>query len=97
MACACARAQAAAQAREAHLAGKVSVHASFERLVDTGLRLNEIKSETELSEFLIDEITELTGAERVLLVTEAKDAGHALAIAGSLVPAGEDERALLER
>ncbi len=85
------------RAREAHLAGKVSLHASFERLVDTGLRLNEIKSETELSEFLIDEVTELTGAERVLLLTEAKDAGDALAIAGSLVPAGEDERALLER
>ena len=84
------------RAREAHLAGKVSLHASFERLVDTGLRLNEIKSETELSEFLIDEVTELTGGERVLLLTEAKDEGDALAIAGSLVPAGEDERALLE-
>jgi signal transduction histidine kinase/DNA-binding response OmpR family regulator/tetratricopeptide (TPR) repeat protein len=82
--------------REAHLAGKVSMRASFERLVDTGLRLNEIKSETELSEFLIDEVTELTGAERVLLVTETNDAGNALAIAGSLVPSGEDERSLLE-
>ncbi|HTL75698.1 MAG TPA: GAF domain-containing protein [Casimicrobiaceae bacterium] len=82
--------------REAHLAGKVSLHASFERLVDTGLRLNEIKNEKELAEFLIDEVTELTGAERVLLVTETNDAGNPLSIAGSLVPAGEDDRALLE-
>jgi len=82
--------------REAHLAGKVSLRASFERLVDTGLRLNEIKSESDLSEFLIDEVTELTGAERVLLVTETKNADNPLAVAGSLVPAGEDERALLQ-
>ncbi|HKU85167.1 MAG TPA: GAF domain-containing protein [Casimicrobiaceae bacterium] len=82
--------------REAHLAGKVSLRASFERLVDTGLRLNEIKSETELAGFLVDEVTELTGAERVMLVTETRDAGNPLAIAGSLLPAGEDERALLE-
>ncbi|MGE5105277.1 MAG: GAF domain-containing protein, partial [Betaproteobacteria bacterium] len=82
--------------REAHLAGKVSLRESFERLVDTGLRLNEIKNEAALAEFLVDEVTELTGAERVLLVTESKDAPHGLAIAGSLVPAGEDERALLD-
>ena len=47
---------------------------SFERLVDTGLRLNEIKTEAELYEFLVDEVTELSGAERVLLVLEAPDA-----------------------
>jgi len=82
--------------REAHLTGKVSLRASFERLVDTGLRLNEIKSEAALCEFLIDEVTELTGAERVLLVTQTKDADNALAIAGALVPADEDERSLLE-
>ena len=83
--------------REAHLAGKANLRESFERLVDTGLRLNEIKSEAALAEFLVDEVTELTGAERVLLVTETSDATNGFAIAGSLVPAGDDERALLER
>ena len=82
--------------RDAHLAGKVSLAERFERLVDTGLRLNEIKTESELCEFLVDEITELTGAERVLLVMEAPDAPQGLGIAGSLVPRGEEERALLE-
>jgi signal transduction histidine kinase/CheY-like chemotaxis protein len=82
--------------REAHLAGKANLGASFERLVDTGLRLNEIKSETDLHEFLVDEVTELSGAERVLLVLEAPDASQGLTIAGSLVPKGEDEHALLE-
>ena len=82
--------------REAHLTGKVSLHASFERLVDTGLRLNEIKSERELCDFLIEEVTELTGAERVLLVTQSREADNALALASSLVPDGEDESALLE-
>jgi len=80
--------------RDAHLAGKANLRESVERLVDTGLRLNEIKSEAALAEFLVDEVTELTGAERVLLVMETKDAPNGLAIAGSLVPAGEDERAL---
>ena len=82
--------------REAHLAGKANLGESFERLVDTGLRLNEIKSETDLHEFLVDEVTELSGAERVLLVLEAPDASQGLTIAGSLVPKGEDEHALLE-
>jgi signal transduction histidine kinase/CheY-like chemotaxis protein len=82
--------------REAHLSGKVNLRESFERLVDTGLRLNEIKSEAALFEFLVDEITELTGAERVLLVTHTNDAQNGLAIAGSLMPVGEDERALLD-
>ena len=63
--------------REAHLAGKVSLGEPFERLVDTGLRLNEIKTEAELHEFLVDEVTELSGAERVLLVLEAPDAPRA--------------------
>jgi len=82
--------------REAHLAGKVNLRESVERLVDTGLRLNEIKSEAALAEFLVDEVTELTGGERVLLAVETKDAPNGLAIAGSLVPTGEDQRALLD-
>jgi signal transduction histidine kinase/CheY-like chemotaxis protein/tetratricopeptide (TPR) repeat protein len=82
--------------RVAHLAGKVSPAESFERLVDIGLRLNEVKSEAELAEFLVDEVTELSGAERVLLVMEAPDAPQGLRVAASLVPTGEDESTLAE-
>ena len=67
----------------------MSLGEPFERLVDTGLRLNEIKSEAELHEFLVDEVTELSGAERVLLVLEAPDAPTGLRI-GRI--AGADRR-----
>jgi len=77
---------------EAHLAGEVSLKEPFERLVDTGLRLNELKSEAELREFLVDEVTELSGAERVLLVLDAVEGPQ---IAGSLMPHGESETELL--
>src|SRR5256714_6412666 len=78
--------------RAAHLAGEANLREPFERLVDTGLRLNELRSATELHEFLIDEATELSGAERVLLVLETPEG---LQLAGSLVPRGEDAEALL--
>ncbi len=80
------------QEREAHLAGAAELREPFERLVDTGLRLNEIKTEAELHEFLIDEATELCGAERVLLVL---DTAQGWRLAGSLLPQGEDEQTLL--
>jgi len=78
--------------RTGHLAGEANLREPFERLVDTGLRLNELRSADELHEFLIDEATELTGAERVLLVLETAEG---LQLAGSLVPRGEDAQALL--
>jgi tetratricopeptide (TPR) repeat protein len=78
--------------RAAHLVGETSLREPFERLVDTGLRLNELRSAAELHEFLIDEATELPGAERVLLVLETPEG---LQLAGSLVPPGEDAPALL--
>ncbi len=79
--------------RPAHLRGKSTLREPFERLVDTGLRLNELRTSAELHEFLIDEATELSGAERVLLILETP-AGPELA--GSLVPRGEDAQALLQ-
>jgi GAF domain-containing protein/DNA-binding response OmpR family regulator len=79
--------------REAHLAGETSLREPFERLVDTGLRLNELRSADDLHEFLIDEATELSGAERVLLVLETS---QGMRLAGSLVPRGEDAQGLLK-
>jgi hypothetical protein len=81
-----------AKRRAAHLAGKADLRAPFERLVDTGVRLNELRSAEELQEFLVDEVTELSGAERVLLVLETPDG---MRVAGSLLPAGEDASTLL--
>ncbi len=78
--------------RTAHLRGEANLREPFERLVDTGLRLNELRSSAELHEFLIDEATELSGAERVLLVLETP---QGLQLAGSLVPRGEDASTLL--
>ena len=72
--------------------GEANLREPFERLVDTGLRLNELRSAAELHEFLIDEATELSGAERVLLVLETP---QGLRLAGSLVPRGEDAQALM--
>ena len=79
--------------REAHLAGKANLREPFERLVDTGLRLNELRRADELAEFLVDEATELSGAERVLLVYEGSEGLH---IAGALLPPGEDAAVLLQ-
>ncbi len=78
--------------REAHLAGTANVGEPFERLVDTGLRLNELKSEAELREFLVDEVTELSGAERVLLVLETPGG---VEIAGAELPFGEKPAGVL--
>ena len=80
--------------RSAHLQGEVSLREPFERLVDTGLRLNELRGSAELHEFLIDEATELSGAERVLLALDMPDG---LQLVGSLVPQGEDAPALLRQ
>ena len=89
--------------REAHLAGSANLREPFQRLVDTGLRLNEIQTETELVDFLVDEVTELCGAERVLLVLDDQgnvapvpDAPPGFRIVGAHLPRGEDETALLQ-
>jgi signal transduction histidine kinase/ActR/RegA family two-component response regulator/tetratricopeptide (TPR) repeat protein len=75
-----------------HLRLPSSLADPFKRLVDSGLRLNQLRSEAELHDFLIDEVTELSGAERVLLVLEHEGERQ---IAGALLPTGEDVAALL--
>ena len=78
--------------RLSHLAIESNLREPFQRLVDTGMRLNELRSAAELHDFLIDEVTEISGAERVLLVLDAPGELH---VAGSLLPRGEDADALL--
>ena len=75
-----------------HRQGNAGAGRPCERRADTGLRLNELRSATGLHEFLIDEATELSGGERVLLALETP---QGMQLAGSLVPKGEDARALL--
>ncbi|MBL8326535.1 MAG: GAF domain-containing protein, partial [Rubrivivax sp.] len=79
------------QTREKHLAGHADIGEPFERLVDTGLRLQEIRHEAELLEFIVDEVTELIGAERVLVVLE----GAEQPVGASLLPPGESAGGLL--
>ena len=78
--------------REAHLVGVANPRDLFQRMVDTGMRLNEMRNADTLIEFLVDEITELVGAQRVMLVLEAPEGLH---IAGALLPHGEEQAALL--
>ena len=83
-----------------HLTIASDLSEPFKRLVDTGMRLNELRSAAELQEFLIDEVTELSGAERVLLVLDragrVEGADNSLQLAGSFLPAGEDAATLLD-
>ncbi len=82
----------------AHLQLPSDMGEPFKRLVDTGVRLNEIRSGEELQEFLIDELVELCGAERVLLVLDTAtdlNVQHThgepgLVLAGAQMPLDED-------
>ena len=65
---------------------------AFERLVDTGLRLNELRSAAEMQRFVVGEAAALLGAQRVLLVLESR---YGPRIAGSKLPRGEQAADLL--
>jgi GAF domain-containing protein/CheY-like chemotaxis protein/tetratricopeptide (TPR) repeat protein len=77
----------------AHLAIESSLREPFERLADTGLRLNALKTVAEIQTFLVEEATELSGGERVLLIRE-KDGQ--LDVADSILPRGEDAGKVLK-
>ena len=72
----------------------ISLREPFQRLTDTGLRLNALRSSVELQQFLIDEATELSGAERVLLLLETAKGTQ---LAGSMLPYGENTATLVRR
>jgi signal transduction histidine kinase/CheY-like chemotaxis protein len=77
-----------------HLAGLANLAEPMARLVDTGLRMNALGSEAELHEFLIDEVSELLGARRVLLPLQDGPKDGARRLAGALLP--ETERGARE-
>ncbi|HZI83545.1 MAG TPA: GAF domain-containing protein, partial [Casimicrobiaceae bacterium] len=70
----------------AHLAIESNVREPFQRLADTGLRLNALHTAEEIREFIVEEATELCGGERVLLALEVNGKP---AVAHALLPAGE--------
>ncbi|HEV8500918.1 MAG TPA: GAF domain-containing protein [Casimicrobiaceae bacterium] len=78
----------------AHLVADVNPHEPFERLVESGMRLNALPGSADIQRFLIEEAVELSGAERVLLVLETE---HGPVLAGSEVPPAEDAQALLRK
>ena len=76
-----------------HLRAPSELDPPLERLLEGGLQLNALADEAELRETLVEQATELSGAERVLLLLDRD--GGATEIAGADLPAGEDAAALL--
>ncbi|MCW5633605.1 MAG: GAF domain-containing protein [Rubrivivax sp.] len=72
-----------------HLAGPAHLAEPMARLVDTGLRMNALGSEAALHEFLIEEVSELLGARRVLLSLRDGPESGARRLAGALLPQPE--------
>ena len=59
----------------------------FQRLTNTSQQLNALKTISEIQTFLVEEATELSGGERVMLILED---GEKLDVAKSILPRGED-------
>ncbi|MBH9578447.1 GAF domain-containing protein [Inhella proteolytica] len=83
--------------RLAHLRLPVAEAEPFQRLLDTGLRMNECPGSAELQQFLVDELTELSGAQRVLWVrldsTPEAPQDEVLQIAAHRLPLPEQDEA----
>ncbi len=78
--------------RLAHLAIESNVREPFKRLANTGLRLNALHTVAEIQTFLVEEATELSGGEHVLLVVEQNDKRR---VVESLLPRDEGAEKLL--
>ncbi|MGA2491156.1 MAG: GAF domain-containing protein, partial [Anaerolineales bacterium] len=76
----------------AHLAIESNLREPFQRLADTGLRLNALHSAAEIQTFLVEEATELIGGERVVLILEKEGVRE---VAESSLPRREDPLKLL--
>ena len=67
----------------AHLAIESNLREPFQRLADTGLRLNALHTLERIQTFLVEEATELIGGERVMLILEKDGARQ---VAESILP-----------
>src|SRR6266498_1844104 len=79
--------------RFAHLAIESSLREPFQRLAEISLELNTLHDVKEIQTFLVEEATELSGGERVMLILE-KDGK--LEVVDSLLPRGEDPEKVLK-
>lgn len=75
-----------------HLAIESNVREPFRRLTETGLRLNTLRTVADIQTFLVEEATELSGGERVLLILEHDGKRK---VVQSLLPFGEDQAKIL--
>jgi GAF domain-containing protein/anti-sigma regulatory factor (Ser/Thr protein kinase) len=71
----------------AHLKVETNPREPFKRLTDTSLRLNTLHTTAAIQAFLVEEATELSGGERVLLILEKNGERKA---ADFIIPQGED-------
>jgi signal transduction histidine kinase/DNA-binding response OmpR family regulator len=78
---------------QAHLRARTQLREPFERLVETGVRMNQLHRSGELQQFLVEEALELCGAERLLLVQPGERGPE---VAGAMLPPGEDAAPLLQ-
>ncbi|HLA08539.1 MAG TPA: hypothetical protein VJ022_13915, partial [Anaerolineales bacterium] len=76
----------------AHLVIESNVREPFKRLADTGLRLNALHTVAEIQTFLVEEATELSGGERVVLIQEKNGKR---AVTDSILPRGEEAQKVL--
>jgi GAF domain-containing protein/CheY-like chemotaxis protein/tetratricopeptide (TPR) repeat protein len=72
--------------RFAHLTSESNIREPFQRLTEISLELNSLRDVQEIQTFLVEEATELSGGERVMLILEKDDN---LEVAESLLPRGE--------
>ncbi|HCK65799.1 MAG TPA: hypothetical protein DHW49_06005, partial [Anaerolineae bacterium] len=84
----------------AYLQIESNLREPFQRLADSGLRLNTLKSTEAIQTFLVEEATELIGGERVMLILE-KQTSEVLKtsevyVANSILPRGEDANKVLK-
>jgi GAF domain-containing protein/CheY-like chemotaxis protein len=84
----------------AHLNIESNLREPFQRLADTGLRLNALKTVEAIQTFLVEEATELIGGERVMLILENQisefSKNSKVYVADFLLPRGEDASAVLK-
>jgi GAF domain-containing protein/DNA-binding response OmpR family regulator/tetratricopeptide (TPR) repeat protein len=76
----------------AHLTSESNLREPFQRLAEISLELNQLKTVAEIQTFLLEEATELSGGERVILIL---DKDGKLEAVESLLPRREDPRKVL--
>lgn len=91
----------------AHLNIESNLREPFQRLSNTSLRLNSLKTIKDIQTFLVNEATELSGGERVMLILErtadlsrraeepTEVGATEVYVADSILPRGEDTSAVL--